>query len=272
MAKNLQKSGVRSALLTLDVLEEVAFSGEELGVTDIATRVGATKGSVYRHLSTLVNRGYLTQNLATTRYGIGAKSRLLAGFAPAIDLGRISEEAMRELRDKLGHTVVLSLMMPRGALVVSTITSKSSIEIGVRPGSELSFHASAQGKVMLAYAPEAVRQRIINGPLQAFTAKTLCNPATLESELKQIVKRGYASAPEQVLLGINSIAAPVFDDTNACVAAIALVGSIQFLHSKYEKTAFVALRNCAAKVSQKIGHGRSSHAFNTTRQTSSRKI
>ncbi len=52
-------SGVHSVQLAIDVLEAVAFSDEELGVTQIAERLNMTKGSVHRHLRTLVERGYL---------------------------------------------------------------------------------------------------------------------------------------------------------------------------------------------------------------------
>ena len=147
------RSGVRSVQLALDVLEAVGFSGEELGVTQLADRLDLTKGSVHRHLHTLVDRGYLVQNPATTRYALGPKSRLLARLAPDADLVRIAEGPMRELRDALTHSVVLSAATPRGALVLNTVQGTSAIEIGVRPGSELSFHASAQGKILLAFSP-----------------------------------------------------------------------------------------------------------------------
>ena len=60
--------GVHSVQLAIDVLEAVAFADEELGVTQIAERLRMTKGSVHRHLQTLVERGYLTQNATTSRY------------------------------------------------------------------------------------------------------------------------------------------------------------------------------------------------------------
>ena len=74
MTDDRSDTGVRSVQLALDVLEAIAFSGEELGVTQLADRLKVTKGSVHRHLLTLVERGYLVQNPATTRYALGAKS------------------------------------------------------------------------------------------------------------------------------------------------------------------------------------------------------
>ena len=141
--------GVRSVQLTLDVLETLAFSNEELGVTQLAQRLKLTKGSVHRHLLTLVERGYLVQNPVTTRYARGPRSRLLAHYAPEADLIQLASGPMRELRDLLGHSVVLSESSPRGALVLSMVGGTAAIEIGVRPGSELQFHSSAQGKVLL---------------------------------------------------------------------------------------------------------------------------
>src|SRR5450759_290767 len=115
MAEYRSNAGVLSVELAIDVLEAVAFSDEELGVTQIADRLNVTKGSVHRHLHTLVERGYLMQNPVTTRYAMGAKSRLLARLAPDVDLIQLAGGPMRALREALGHTVVLSAMTPRGA-------------------------------------------------------------------------------------------------------------------------------------------------------------
>lgn len=265
MAQRRVDSGVRSVRLALDVLETIAFSGEELGVTQLALRVHATKGSVHRHLLTLVERGYLKQNIATSRYGIGAKSHLLSRLAPNVDLARTAEGPMRELRDTLGHTVVLSSMTPRGALVISTISSTSSIEIGVRPGSELSFHASAQGKVLLAFAPRPFQDRVLGLPLQSFTSETVEGRDRVERELAGIVKDNYATAPEQTLLGINAVAAPIFDETDTCIAAIAIVGSIQFLPKHIDKATVAALKASGQHISRKLGHDQSGIAAHMRR-------
>lgn len=256
MADSEISNGVRSVQLAINVLEAVAFASEEMGVTQIAERLSLTKGSVHRHLQTLVERGYLSQNPATSRYGIGPKSRLLARLAPDTDLAQLAEGPMRELRDALGHTVVLSEMTPRGAMVLTKLSGTSPIEIGVRAGSELTFHGSAQGKVMLAFAPRGFRDRVLARPLKRFTDKTIVSTRRLDQELAEIMRRRYASAPEEAMLGINAVAAPVFDEHDACIAALALVGSIQFLPEKPKPADVAALTEAAQQVSRKLGHGR----------------
>ena len=254
MSGDISAGTVRSVQLAIDVLETVSFADEEMGVTQIAARLNVTKGSAYRHLHTLVERGYLSQNPATSRYAIGPKSRLLARLAPETDLVKLSEGPMRELRDALGHTVVLSEMTPRGALVLSTLASTSPIEIGVRSGSELRFHATAQGRVMLAFAPRPFQDRILARRLEIFTDKTITSAERLEKILIEVAKRGYASAPEETLIGLNAIAAPIFDNHDACVATLAIVGSIQHLPEKPKQADVDALIKASHQVSRKLGH------------------
>ena len=254
-------TGVQSVQLAIDVLEAIAFSGEELGVTQLAERLGVTKGSVHRHLATLVERGYLTQNPVTTRYALGSKSRLLARIAPDLDLVHIAEGSMRDLRDELGHSVVLSASTPRGALVLTTLAGTSPIEIGVRTGSELSLQSSAQGRTILAHAPVAVRERALEGPLRKLTSRTITDARQLEAEFDRIIKQGYAAAPEQAMLGINAVAAPVFDHTNACVACVAVVGSIQILPAHPDARTITALKKAAGRISSKLGHCQSATAM-----------
>jgi DNA-binding IclR family transcriptional regulator len=259
--------GVRSVQLAIDVLETVAFSSEELGVTQIAERLDATKGSVHRHLQTLVDRGYLTQNSTTSRYSIGPKTRLLARHAPEEDLVRLAEGPMRQLRDATDQPIVMSEMTPRGVLVLTKLSASSPIEIGVRPGSELTFHASAQGKVMLAFAPPELRKRVLARPLQRFTEKTITSPRKLEQELEQIVRLGYGSAPEEVALGLNTVAAPIFNAQGKCVATVALVGLIQSLPEKPRASDVAQLLDAARQISRKLGYSGGSDQAPAHRRT-----
>ena len=136
------------------------------------------------------------------------------------------------------------------------VLGTAAIEIGVRSGSELPFHSSAQGKILLAFAPRPQQQRILARPLQSFTAHTVVDPKVLEEELARIVKLGFATAPEQAMLGINAVAAPIFDDKDACTCALALVGSIQFLPAAHDADSISALKAAAGQISRMLGHGR----------------
>jgi IclR family transcriptional regulator, KDG regulon repressor len=186
---------------------------------------------------------------------VGPKSRMLARIAPETDLVQIADGPMRDLRDRIGQTVVLSSLTPRGALVLSAVSGTAPIEIGVRPGSELAFHASGQGKVLLAFSPRPFQERVLSRELARLTYKTVVDREALERELFKVQKDGHAVAPEQALLGINAIAAPVFDTSDAVIAAVALVGSIQFLPALPDGEMLKALKTCCEQISRQFGHG-----------------
>lgn len=243
--------GVRAANTVLSVLETVAWAGEPIGVTQIAAALGSTKGAIFRHLQTLVDRGYLAQDPGTNRYRLSAKAFLLAHLAPPIwDLARVLEQPMREARDATGLAVVLSTPTATGALVLATSHGTRPIEIGVRPGSELAPHASAQGKVFLAHGVLPMPSA-----LPRFTAYTVVDPDALAHEIEAVLREGHATAPEETLLGVNALAAAVRDHRGAVVAAVALVGSIQHV-AKPPSVALVGIVSAlATRSSQLLGHG-----------------
>jgi DNA-binding IclR family transcriptional regulator len=238
------------------VLEAVAFSGEELGVTQIADRLGRTKGAVFRHLLGLVERGYLTQNPITAHYRLGVKAYLIGRLAPrANDLAGAAEGPMRKLSEQSGITTVLTTPTAHGGLVLNTILASRTIEIGVRPGSELPFHASAQGKIMLAFGPAPLLERKLKTKLPPLTPHTIVDAAKFRAEIKKVQEQGYAVAPEEALLGINALAVPVFNMHDEFVAAAALVGSIQYIPRDPDPAMIEAVKQMGQSISRNLGHG-----------------
>ncbi|MCK8786299.1 IclR family transcriptional regulator [Roseomonas sp. NAR14] len=224
------RGGVQAADTVLSVLETVAWSEEPLGVTQIAAAVGIAKGAAFRHLRTLLDRGYLVQDAVTSRFQLGPRVSLLGRLAPpAQDLAALLRPAMREAREASGLAVVLSTPTPAGAFVLATLAGTQAVDIGVRLGSSLALHASAQGKVFLAFGPGDLPDRVLADPLPRFTAHTITAVDALKAELARVRQCRYAVAPEEMLLGVNAMAAPVRDGRGVLVGALALVGSIQHL-------------------------------------------
>jgi len=224
------RTGVQAADTVLAVLETVAYAEEPIGVTQVAGAVGIAKSAAFRHLRTLLDRGYLVQDPTSSRFRLGPKVFLLGRLAPSgHDLATTIQPAMREARDASGLSVVVSTPSPQGAFVLATVSGTQTVDIGVRVGSSLSLHASAQGKVFLALGPRSLLDRVLGAPRPSFTPHTITGAAELTAEIDRVRTRGYADAPEEVLLGINALAAPVYDGQGTLIASVALVGSIQHI-------------------------------------------
>lgn len=249
------RSGVKSLNLALDVMEAVAAADEDIGVTEIAVRLGLTKATVFRHLQTLVERDYLAQDARTSRYRLGIQCQLLARpSSNRIDLRSASEGVAHWLREETGLSVVVSAVRARSVVVLSMLTAMGTVQIGVRPGSELSLHSSAQGRVAVAFGRPALMKHARNQTWKALTDHTIMGWEKLDAKIEQIRRDGWADAPEELALGLNAIAAPVFDDAGDCVGTIAVVGLIHDLPRTVDPAVTEALMVAAQRVSQQLGH------------------
>jgi len=249
------RGGVQAVHLTFDILEELMAAKQELGVSEITQRLGSSKGTVFRHLQTLVERGYLTQNPRTLRYRLGASAHLLGEAARgSVDLLAIGTEALSKVQVATRQTAVLSRVIGRSVVVLNNVTGPSALEIGVKSGSELPLHASAQGKIALAFSRRDLPSALGRHMLEALTDWTVTDVDALERELAAIRAAGWASAYQEMLLGINGIAVPVFDDTGDCVASLAVVGSIQFVPQKPDAALLDPLIQSGAAMSAALGY------------------
>ena len=250
-----QSEGVQAVVLALRILELLAAEGRALGVTRLAEALGTTKSRIHRHLQTLVQQGYVFQSSDTERYEIGARLVTLArSVGDRLDLAGAALATIRELRDALGHFSVASAFERDGMRVVATVSGKASIEIGVKQGSVLPYHASAQGKIALAFADETVRTRVLRPPLEALTPKTIVSVDALRAEIETVRGRGWATAPDEALTGVNALAAPIFDASETLVGAVAIVDSVQFLGDAPSEEQIRTTVAAGRQISSILGH------------------
>ena len=202
--KGQTEDGIQSVLLAFRVVEHLVAAGRPVGVTVLAQALGTTKSRIYRHLQTLMAAGYLRQEPETERYMIGpGLVRIGRHVSQNLDLLTIAMPILRELRDELGHYTVISEMETDGVRVLAAVSGRSAIEIGVKAGSLLPLHASAQGKVGIAYSDPAVMAQLERGRFDLLTPYTIVSPALLEQEIEKIRQRGWATAPNEILIPFN---------------------------------------------------------------------
>ncbi len=250
-----QTDGVQAVVLTLRILEHLAERGGDSGVTALADALGTTKSRIFRHLQTLVQQGYVARSAESDRYRIGTNLISLGlEIAGKIDLASAATSVLRHLRDTLGHSAVVSRLEEDGMRVLATARGTSSIEIGVRAGSLLSFHGSAQGKVALAFGPEALRTSIYRSRLNLLTPRTIVSHEALRREIELVRQRGWAAAPNEALLGLNTLAAPILDSAGYFVGAVAINDSIQFIEEEPAEAQISEIVRAAAEISRELGH------------------
>ncbi|GHG79665.1 IclR family transcriptional regulator [Pseudodonghicola xiamenensis] len=255
-AESAEKSDtIQSVVLALQVLETLANANGDMGVTALASALDTTKSRIHRHLRTLVSLGYISQSELTERYRIGARLIALGRAASgSADLTSVAQRHMRALRDRTGQAVSLGQVEANGIRILNTLPGKMPIEVGVRPGSLLKFGNSAQGKVALASMPEARRQELIPETIAAETAFTITDRAALMSHIAQVAECGWATAPNETMLGLNALACPILNADGEPVATVAIVSLTQYIETPPQAEQIEAVREAAARISSELGY------------------
>jgi DNA-binding IclR family transcriptional regulator len=165
----------------------------------------------------------------------------------------ISRPALMSLRDQTGQAVTLCTAVDMALVVLELVQGRTIIDFSTRPGTQLDFHASAHGKIWLAFGPAAIGAAVAKMNLTAWTAHTLTDHAALAAEIATVQAQGWATAPDQVLTGVNTIAAPVFDHHRNLIASIAIVGSTQFIPPVPDAAQWGGVLACARQISTDLG-------------------
>jgi DNA-binding IclR family transcriptional regulator len=208
----------------VDILFHLHESPEFRGVTAIARALGLPKSSAHRLISALVRRGLVEQD-ERGRYGLGI--RLVA-----LGLGALEREptvvaaraVLEEEAEALGETFFLVTLRAQQIVVLDKVEGTGFLRAAPRVGSAVPLHATAVGKLYLAFAPSLVA--FPAGNLEAFTAQTAVDAGALRAAVAATKLRRWASNRDEWIPGLSVLASPVLTGGRTTgermVAAVAL--------------------------------------------------
>jgi DNA-binding IclR family transcriptional regulator len=85
------------------------------------------------------------------------------------------------------------------------------------------LHSPAVGRILLAFSPQDVQERVLALPIKPFTPLTVTSPAELRRILADARTRDYAVNDRQLSLGTLSVAGPIRNARNEVIAALSIV-------------------------------------------------
>ncbi|MGH8917449.1 MAG: IclR family transcriptional regulator [Actinomycetes bacterium] len=215
---------VQSVERAITVLEILARRGEA-GVSQVAEELGVHRSTASRLLAVLERRGLAEQLEDRGRYRLGFRLLLLAGAgAGQLDLARLAGPVCERLAAGIGETVNVAVLAGDAAVNVAQARGTASVLSHNWIGQRTPLHSTSSGKVLLAWASPAERDRLMGRPLERFTPLTVTDPEILRRQLDEVTRRGWASAVEELELGMNAVAAPIRGYDSTVVAAISASG------------------------------------------------
>lgn len=187
------------------VLETLAETSDDLGTSEVARRTGINASTVSRLLATLAQDDLVRRVTETGRWRLGPRLISLGNAALArVDLRQLARSHLVALTEDTGETATLSVPGERAAMTVDFVQSPASVRSVARIGRPSVGHATATGKVSLAYGGQ-----LPPGKLEAYTARTITDRGRLTRELERTRRRGWARAAGERETDLNAVAAPI---------------------------------------------------------------
>ncbi len=218
-------TSVRGATVTSRVLALLgAFDDRhrELSLSDLARRSGVPLATAHRLAAELAEWGALHKT-GEGKYVVGRRLWDIGLLAPvARELREVAIPFLHDLYGATLETVHLAVREDDHVLYLETLSGSRSVPVVSTVGSRLPMHATGVGKVLLAHAPDDVRQRVLTGPLPRFLPRTITSPALLASQLDRVRVDGYATTDEEMTSGARSVGVPI-------VTSDGVVGALGFV-------------------------------------------
>lgn len=246
---------IQAVKLALDILELLANAEHPLGITEISDLLDVGKSRVFRHLRMFCASGYALQNPETEKYEAGSTLYAI-GHSLSMTNGLIKavRPAMRSLTEQLGLTTTLTRVEADKIVVIDVCASANSIAIVLPVGFRMDTHATAHGKVALAFGPALLRDATFGKPLRAVTSETTTDQQALERELLVVRRQGWAISRDESVMGMTALAAPIFSKNAIWVGTLGLLGSSQVIKKSPSREQLEALLAVTRAASQRLGY------------------
>jgi len=247
---------IKSLIKAISVMKCFDPNNSEMGVSNVAQRVGLSRPTANRILSTLVYGGLLEQNGATGKYMIGSGLFSLGNlFLISRDIVKVAEPVVKELNELAGEVVNVHIRDKGYSTIVLREESKHTFRFAYHVGSVFPAYAVSAGKALLSELTDAEIDSLYpNERLMPLTPKTVTTRTELKKELEQVRKTGVAFNREQAREGVESIASVIRDASGTAVAAMSIAAPVFMMNQVKRKKLTTIVRLGTSLMSYQLGY------------------
>lgn len=245
-------SSVKNALR---ILRSFTMEEPEKKISDLSTSLGINKSTVSRTMATLASEGFVYKDPESRKYRLGLSILSLSGIVNShMDIYKESQSVLNRLVESIGETAHISVLDNDEVIYLQKVDCHHPVRVLTNVGKRNPPYCTSSGKVLLAYSDDQLVDRVIEKGLTRFTKNTITDPSKLLAHLKQIKENGYTFSSEEILEGVNSIAAPVYDYRGKVIAALAIVGPKQRIQANKVPGYAKKVIQAAMEISNRMGY------------------
>ncbi|PTB17084.1 hypothetical protein C9I57_30210 [Trinickia symbiotica] len=240
--------GIASVETAIRLVRIIEASSDPLTLKEIAEVIGFSASKTHHYLVSLVRCGLLDRDRAGFGYTLGSFSLQLGLTALGrSDTVNMVSDAVRALRDEIGHTTAFSVWTARGPVVRHSEPSITPLGVSLRLGTVLPMLKSPTAAIFIAWLPDNELQ----SALKALPRGTL-SLRTLAEIRNQTRKERGAHAAGVRNPSIAAAAAPVFGRNSRLIGALSTLGLIGQFDDRPTSAVSLALQRHARALSERL--------------------
>ena len=209
------------------IIDVIAAGGEQgVGLSEISRATALNKTTAFNLIASLVTLGFLEQDEHSRRYRLGLRNLELGRIVQQrMHISHLARPVLAVLCRKTNETVNLGLPDLLDLLVVDSFQGSRQLHATAYAGWRSLYHCTALGKAMLSQWDEPMRHTVyrLRG-LPRQTPRTITDIDTLEANLAQFRAQRYSVDVEENEVGVNGLAASIFNGMGDVAAAISVCG------------------------------------------------
>lgn len=257
--RNPRRDGSRLSSVTtaIHLLKTFTEEDNELGISELAKRLGVAKSTVHRLAGTLLEEGLLQQNLENGRYRLGVGLFSLGSLVRArLDVTSESKVILNELREKTQENVRLAVLERQSVVFLHDFESPQTLRLRSGTGQLRPAFCTAEGLCLISGLREPQLAQFLTYDRPPRTPKTVTDEDELRARVRKAKRQGYALEDEECDEGTRCIAAPIYNGDGRIVAAVGIAGPrVRIRKSQFPKFAPIAIE-AAQQISERLGYSR----------------
>lgn len=247
----------RTVRRAYQVLKYVAKEEDGLTLTEITELLDCPKSSAFNIIQTLLNLDLLSESKANNKkYQLGPENYVLGmNYYKRLDLVDLFKEFLPGIGDELHRNCFGGILEGDKVLYIYKYAGEGAKLATCDKGTKAELYCTGLGKVLLAYSSSDYQKKVIdNMTFIKKTERTISTKEQLYKELEEVRKKGYACDNREIEAHMICFAAPVFNFSGECVAAV----SISDMYTESTDCEFLGqqIRNVALEISKRIGYNR----------------
>lgn len=208
----------------LDLLTHFSLERAQIGLAEFVRLTGRDKATVHRHLTELLDNGFLEQHVETRAYRLGPAVLRLASLREALFPARkILQPVVAELSEATGELAHASLLQGDFmSPVAQSDPRQHGVQVHFDPAEMLPLHGTSSGLAALAFCSDERRRAALARPLASITPQTITDPAVLLARIEETRRYGVGIMAGGFDADVTSVGAPLFGDGGALVGSLAV--------------------------------------------------